>query len=122
MHEYVCSDLLLFTPTPSTTATPMNARAEVIADLLSQARGADRLDEHLWAHIVTRVFGQPEPALAWLHEDEIRLLGGLDASLCLARAMLPGWRIRLRTEAGRRPEACCDRPGYRPGYVNGADE
>lgn len=105
-----------------TMARQMSTRARTIEDLLARTLGADRLDEHLWAHVVTRVFEQPELVHAWLHEDEMRLLGGLDASLCLAKTVLPGWRLRLRIGTGQRPEACCDRPGYRLGFIAGADE
>lgn len=100
----------------------MTRQAQVIADVLSQTIAAERLDEHLWAHIVTRVFGEKEAVLAWLREDELRLVGGLDASLCLARTILPGWRIRLETGHGQLPKACCDRPDYRLGHVEAADE
>lgn len=107
---------------PPTMARQMNARARTIEDLLAQTLVADRLDEHLWAHIVTRVLEQPESVHDWLREDEMRLLGGLDATFCLAKTVLPGWRLRLRAGTGERPEACCDRPGYRLGFMAGADE
>jgi hypothetical protein len=100
----------------------MTQWAQIIADAPSRTLAVRRLDELLWAHIVTRSFGEQQAVLAWLREDEVRLLGGLDASLCLARTILPGWRIRLQVEAGQPPKACCDRPGYRLAYVEGADE
>lgn len=100
----------------------MIERAQIINDLLSQTLAADCLDERLWALIVTRSFGHPEPVRAWLRHDEARLLGSLEASMCLARTILPGWRIRLHSGARQRPKACCDRTGCRLGFVYGSDE
>ena len=97
-------------------------RREVISGLLAQTLDAQRLDEELWALIVTRVFGQPGPAISWLQEDDLRLLGGLDASMCLARTILPDWQIRLICRPGQRPIAYCDRWGFWLGPSVASDE
>lgn len=108
-------------PTQPTAARHMIQRAQTFRDLLSRTMAADRLDEQLWALVVTRAFGKPEAVRAWLRNDESRLLGGLDASLSLATTILPSWRIRLHSRAGLRPQTCCDRRGYPLGFVDGAD-
>ena len=64
------------------TKAQLDRRCEVISGLLARALDAQRLDDDLWALIVTRVFGQPAAANAWLREDDLRLLGGLDSSNC----------------------------------------
>lgn len=97
-------------------------RVEILSGLLARILDADRLDDELWALIVTRVFGHTAPANAWLQEDELRLLGGLDSSICLARTVLPDWRLRLICRPGGRPVAYCDRWGCWPGPSTAADE
>lgn len=104
------------------TKAQLDRRCEVISGLLARALDAQRLDDDLWALIVTRVFGQPAAANAWLREDDLRLLGGLDSSICLARAVLPNWRLRILCRPGVRPVAYCDRWGCWPGPSTAADE
>lgn len=106
----------------ASTDAQTEKRREVISGLLAQTLDAERLDENLWALIVTRVFGQQGPAIAWLQEDDLRLLGGLDASMCLARTILPDWRTRLICRPGERPIAYCDRWGFWLGPSVAADE
>lgn len=97
-------------------------RHKVISELLTRTAAAGQLDEDLWAMIVTRSFGHPAAAIQWLKEDELRLLGGLDACLALIRANLPGWRVRLVCRDKARPRASCDRWGHWPGPSEGATE
>lgn len=58
-------------------------RIEILSGLLARTLDAHQLDDELWALIVTRVFGHAAPANAWLREDDLRLLGSLDSSMCL---------------------------------------
>lgn len=104
---------------PSPPRSDAEDRHRVISELLSRTAAAEQLDEHLWAMIVTRSFGDPDPAIQWLQEDELRLLGGLDACLALIGAILPGWRVRLVCSDKARPRASCDRWGHWPGPSEG---
>ncbi|AWI91984.1 hypothetical protein C0214_27280 (plasmid) [Methylobacterium sp. DM1] len=107
---------------PSPPRSDAEDRHRIISELLTRTAAAEQLDEDLWAMIVTRSFGHPDPAIRWLEEDELRLLGGLDACLALIRANLPGWRVRLVCNGKARPRASCDRWGHWPGPSEGATE
>jgi len=118
-------------PTPRATLMQLHSssiysqaemRCEVLPGLIARTLEAQRLDEELWALIVTRLFGQPSPCIAWLQEDELRMLGDLDASLCLARTILPTWCVRLISHPGKRPIAYCERRGWWLGPSSAADE
>lgn len=100
----------------------LKRRLEVVSGLLPRILHAQQLDDELWALIVTRVFGHPAPANAWLQGDDLRLLGSLDSSMCLARTVLPSWRLRLICRPGEHPVAYCDRWGCWPGPSTAADE
>jgi hypothetical protein len=108
-------------PSEVSADAQLERRLETISGLLARTLDAHRLDDELWALIVTRVFGQAAPANAWLREDDLRLLGGLDSSMCLARTVLPGWRLRLICRPGERAVAYCDRWGCWPGPSMAAD-
>lgn len=97
-------------------------RIEILSGLLTRTLDAHRLDDELWASIVTRVFGHAAPANAWLREEDLRLLGSLDSSMCLARTVLPNWRLRLICRPKGRPVAYCDRWGCWLGPSTAEDE